>query len=180
MGLDFGDVKALVNGTVIADGTGAPKSTLTFNPFTAVDLGQSRIAFASPHNLKTGDPVVYTSGNGGPIGGLEDQATYYAIKVDDSTIQLAASREDANNGKAIAFEVYPTLAGGGGQRPRHDHERDGGLDRLRLPAGRAGRPLDDRDGGDLPRRRRQADRRADRRPDLLRVHRPGRSLTRSA
>jgi hypothetical protein len=52
-------------------------------------------------SLRTGDAVVYESGSGSALGGLQDGNTYYVIVVDGSKVELAASRQDALAGKAI-------------------------------------------------------------------------------
>ena len=56
------------------------------------------------HGLHTGDRVVYHSAGGTAteIGGLQDGQSYFVIKVDDNTIELATSR-------AEALQSNPTL-----------------------------------------------------------------------
>jgi uncharacterized repeat protein (TIGR01451 family) len=79
------------------------RGTLIYNPtlFAGVTLSQDTtdllhqyqdFRFDSPHGLVAGDQV-FVKGTGTP---------YYAIPVDDNTIQLAASQSDALAGKAIA------------------------------------------------------------------------------
>jgi hypothetical protein len=54
-------------------------------------LAQNRVEFASNHQLRTGQPVVYRRGLGNaPIGGLTEGRVYYVIKVSDTAIQLAS------------------------------------------------------------------------------------------
>ena len=66
-----------------------------------------QITFAGNHNLATGQAVVYHAGNVSGsgivtnVGGLMDGQVYYVIKVDNSTIQLASSLENANSGTFI-------------------------------------------------------------------------------
>ena len=59
------------------------------------------------HSFLTGDAVVYKA-SGDAIGGLTDGTTYYAISVDDNTIQLAASAADAGTGTAIDLTAVGT------------------------------------------------------------------------
>ena len=65
---------------------------------------ENTIAFADPHNLKTGDELVYRNGGGTSIGGLTDGQTYYAIVVDSRTIKLSASP----GGSEIDFNLANT------------------------------------------------------------------------
>lgn len=61
------------------------------------------------HNFGTGTEVVYTDGGGTQITGLVDTNTYYVIKVDDDTVQLASSKANALAGT----EINITAAGVG-------------------------------------------------------------------
>jgi hypothetical protein len=59
-------------------------------------LGNNRLTYAKPHGLTTGQPVVYRPGSGNArIGGLVDGNVYYAIRIDDLTIAIAATADDA-------------------------------------------------------------------------------------
>ena len=53
------------------------------------------------HRLATGDAVVYDNGGGTSINNLTDGNTYYIIKVDDDSFQLATSEINATNGTYI-------------------------------------------------------------------------------
>lgn len=66
----------------------APNITANYIPVTA-------------HNFETGQEVVYTDGGGTQIVGLTDTNTYYVIKVDDDTVQLATTKALALAGTAI-------------------------------------------------------------------------------
>jgi len=68
----------------------------TPNQLRVIDVGKAS-------GLLTGDEVVYHQDTGTGIGGLADGQTYYVIMIDDGKAQLAASREDALKGKAIAL-----------------------------------------------------------------------------
>ncbi|MCA9050002.1 MAG: hypothetical protein KDA89_14800, partial [Planctomycetaceae bacterium] len=67
------------------------------------DIGGSSIQFhgqlATSRELETGDAVVYHSGGGTPVGGLVDGRTYYVIKLDNNSIRLAASKDEATGAK---------------------------------------------------------------------------------
>jgi hypothetical protein len=55
--------------------------TSEFDPLSQVDCraGKESISIGAGHGYSTGDSVVYHSGSGGSIGGLEDGKTYYVI-----------------------------------------------------------------------------------------------------
>ena len=72
-------------------------SPITFDPNASVrelDLGSSS-------GLRVGDAVKYDAQSGSVIGGLADGTTYYLIDLTGGKFQLAASRQDAFDGKAI-------------------------------------------------------------------------------
>jgi hypothetical protein len=110
LGWASSNVQAYVDGTVTA-GSPSAGSVETFNPFLTVSFSTNSLDFSSNPSYTTGDPLVYSSGTGGPIPGLTSGQTYYAIvgsNPDD--IQLAATLGDANAGNNIVFgPAYPTL-----------------------------------------------------------------------
>ena len=76
---------------------------------------------ANPHGFQTGDAVAYRAtvvdlGGGKseirPIVGLKDDRTYFAIRVDDTTIKLAASREDALGDRPIVLGAFDGTGSG--------------------------------------------------------------------
>src|SRR5262249_50246638 len=69
------------------------------NDDTIDDDSVTHLGYA--HGLATGEAVVYHNGGGASVGGLVDGQTYYVIVVDDSSISLAETREDALNFHAI-------------------------------------------------------------------------------
>jgi len=82
-----------------------------FDPAVAVDPAANTIDVGADPQLHTGDAVTYRTGGGEAVGGLADGATYYVITTDDpQKVQLAASREDAQNGTAITLD--PSVATG--------------------------------------------------------------------
>ena len=72
----------------------------TFNGATSVNDVAETITYTG-HRLVTGDQVVYNNGGGTSIGGLTSTYTYYVIKVNNDTIQLATSLVNANAGTNI-------------------------------------------------------------------------------
>ncbi|HKI20230.1 MAG TPA: hypothetical protein VKA15_20235, partial [Isosphaeraceae bacterium] len=121
------NVKASVDGTIVAGGqdTGSQQ---TINPFLTttfaegnssysaanqIDYTNNRFVFNTNPGYSTGEPLVYSSGLGGPILGLANNTTYYAIvsKATQFYVQLAASQADALSGTFIAFGQYPTIDG---------------------------------------------------------------------
>ena len=58
-----------------------------------VDVERDRLVMDQVHGLVTGQKVIYQVGNGNQaIGGLVDGQEYYVLKVDDQTLQLAATQ----------------------------------------------------------------------------------------
>lgn len=85
--------------------TSAPTVTIaypkwTFNGATGVNDVAETITYVG-HRLVTGDAVVYNNGGGTSIGGLTSGNTYYVIKTNDDTIQLATTSGNASSGTNI-------------------------------------------------------------------------------
>jgi hypothetical protein len=122
------DVQACVDGTIIAGGRDTG-SAVTFNPLATIDsagasggtspvinFADSRLEFLTDPGYATGEPLMYSSGVGGPIPGLANNTTYYAVASqsgDQHFLQLAATSADALAAppKFIAFGQYPTING---------------------------------------------------------------------
>jgi hypothetical protein len=93
---------------VIVSGNGyttAPLVTIsnpkiTFNAATSLNDVTETISYTG-HRLVTGDAVVYDNGGGTSVGNLTDGNTYYIIKVNDNSFQLATSLINATNGTYI-------------------------------------------------------------------------------
>ena len=64
--------------------------------------------FIASHMFETGDRVTYQRTGGSDIPGLAHRGTYFVIKVDDATISLAASADDADAGVAITLGALPS------------------------------------------------------------------------
>ncbi|MEO2016734.1 MAG: hypothetical protein ABGZ53_20450, partial [Fuerstiella sp.] len=73
---------------------------VTFDPSVSVSLSTDNIDWAG-HGLETGVLVGYENGGDTDIPGLDSGETYAVIKVDNDTIQLAATRADADVGTQI-------------------------------------------------------------------------------
>lgn len=76
-----------------------PTGDINFNPNGStrfLDLG-------GDSGLHTGDVVKYDNGGGSNMGGLANGHEYYIIEVKNGKFQLAATRDDAENGKAIVL-----------------------------------------------------------------------------
>ncbi|MEO1617908.1 MAG: hypothetical protein AAFV88_18790, partial [Planctomycetota bacterium] len=99
-------VAEVQSGAVIHTG----QKTLSFAPRDAgVVTVDDEIIFAEPHDLESGDELVYeVDGNGAPIGGLQDGVTYYAIvdATKPNRVMLAASAEDAMSAKPIELASF--------------------------------------------------------------------------
>ena len=91
----------------------------------AVNAASDEIQLGHPHNLSTGDPVKYNNGGGTGIDGLANEATYFAIVIDPTTIRLATSLTNAENGIAITT-LDPSSATGAGHSIRGVDEVLGG------------------------------------------------------
>src|SRR5262249_27645879 len=65
------------------------------------------------HGLSTGDEVVYHDGGGSnqSVGGMADGNTYYVIKINDFTIQLASTRGNATSGNADVSFTFSQATG---------------------------------------------------------------------
>ncbi len=89
-------------------GTSASQYALSFTN-SNVDTNANTITFASNHGLTTGDKVVYDgTGAASDVGSLTTGATYYTIRVNDTVINLATTKNNATNGQIYA------LSGSGG------------------------------------------------------------------
>ena len=76
--------------------------TLTFDGSSAniVSVANDTIS-AGNHRFITGQKVTYSNGGGTVITGLTDGTSYFIIKVDQNTIQLATSASNATSATAI-------------------------------------------------------------------------------
>ena len=74
---------------------------------------QDTINLGYSHGFQDGDAVIYRNGGGDSIGGLMDGATYYVIRVDDTTVQLAEFIEDTGEEGVLPLDLDTTLGGSG-------------------------------------------------------------------
>ncbi|MCR9292160.1 MAG: hypothetical protein NXI32_05540, partial [bacterium] len=115
-----GTVTIPIDYDIVRDGDVSPLAlkpefdplAVDINDNTAVDVDLNTISFNRDHDYETGDSVVYDDGGGVAIGGLIDGATYYVVKVDDSTIRLAASYADAVAATPVTLPLNLTLTEG--------------------------------------------------------------------
>jgi hypothetical protein len=72
------------------------------NPQTSeVDIANNTITDANlAHGCETGDVIFHSNGGGTTMDGVDNNSDYYVIKVDDNTIKLATSYDNAINGDA--------------------------------------------------------------------------------
>jgi hypothetical protein len=93
----IGDVATAVEGSAI-------DLTLSDSSSGNVDEGDSdTIDFGADHELETGDGLIYNSDGAEEIGGLKNGETYYAIRVDETKIRLAATYDEAQTGNWIGI-----------------------------------------------------------------------------
>ena len=88
-------------------GAGAAGSYAQTVGSAAVTTASSQVTIAANDSIKTGTPLVYTTA-GTAIGGLTQSSTYYAIAVDSTHIQLAASLANAVAGIAVTLTSQGT------------------------------------------------------------------------
>tara|TARA_Y100001978_G_scaffold66316_1_gene59487 strand:+ start:1022 stop:2626 length:1605 start_codon:yes stop_codon:yes gene_type:complete len=76
--------------------------TLTFDGSSANTVSVANDTIIAPnHRFITGQKVTYSDGGGTVITGLTDGTSYFIIKVDQNTIQLATSSSNASSATAI-------------------------------------------------------------------------------
>ena len=71
---------------------------IQLDPVGGVD-GAADALVVTNHGLATGDTILYAVGDGGPIGGLRDGATYFVGRVNANRIRLHATLDDAKSGR---------------------------------------------------------------------------------
>ena len=119
-----------------------------FDPASSVDSGADTVDVGSAHGLSTGDAVLYHTGGGEAIGGLEEGEFYFAIvdSDDPGKVRLAATREDALAGRAI--DIDASNASGSTHRLSNDSKGLGDAARTAnrdsLPDGRVGSAINNR------------------------------------
>jgi microcystin-dependent protein len=92
-----------------AIGAGTGQKVATFVSRSGNVITVSGITNAGNNEFQTGQAVVY-SASSGAITGLTDGATYYLIRISNTTFSLAASLADAQNGIAIPLSSNGTGA----------------------------------------------------------------------
>ena len=70
---------------------------------TTVSTSANTISFPAADGFTNDQPLIYTNGGGSSIGGLVNGQTYYAIVIDNQTIELASTLNNAQNGIPVDF-----------------------------------------------------------------------------
>jgi hypothetical protein len=90
-----------------------------FDSSDGVSDQDDTIAFDFEHHLQTGDEVIYYNGGEDNVGDLETGESYFVIRVDDTSLKLAATEQDAADDKAI--DLAPL-----------DNDQEHSLERIRM------------------------------------------------
>ncbi len=79
------------------------RNTVVMNPQTSeVDIANNTINDANlAHGCETGDVIFHSNGSGTTMAGVGNNSDYYVIKVDDNTIKLATSYDNAISDVAV-------------------------------------------------------------------------------
>ena len=85
---------------------GAADSSDLFAPQAGVDAARDRIRFSVPHLFLTGDAVKYDA-DGTPVStGLNETGTFFVRRLDDFTIKLYATRDEAVGAAGFADRAF--------------------------------------------------------------------------
>ncbi|MEL7336593.1 MAG: hypothetical protein AAFN70_10380, partial [Planctomycetota bacterium] len=135
-GITFGlnitqaDVLTRVDGDISADSRNVAE-TIAFDPLAdgVVQFAQGIITFPSEHGFTDDDEIVYDSGFGSPLEGLESGDTYAVRVVDEFSIQLMDETQDGDDRVVVFSETgdYPTLTVGNRTLPIVEIEADGAI-----------------------------------------------------
>ena len=79
-----------------------PYRLISIHPNQNIDLKSSYI-YSANHGLNTGSRIIYQANGNTVIGGLTDNTSYYAIRIDLLRFRLALSYEDALTGTYITI-----------------------------------------------------------------------------
>ncbi|MEM8680379.1 MAG: hypothetical protein AAGF97_13605, partial [Planctomycetota bacterium] len=110
-GLNDRDVYAVTTATTntLTLGRSTGEATAQFGA-TGVTDSLRTINLGYDHGFHDGDAVVYRTGGGTEVGGLEDGKTYYVSVVDATTIALAASQGDALSRDEFRFVPFSDIS----------------------------------------------------------------------
>lgn len=99
--------------TVLAEsGEAGSLPELAFTADSAhIDFSANTITFAEPHNLETGDTVIYDASGNGAVGGLEDGEAYTVFRVNDKTIKFVYQFDSADVDPATSYIYSDTPHG---------------------------------------------------------------------
>src|SRR4029077_14127877 len=81
---------------------------------TAIDPNTETITLATDHNLQSGDAVLYAPAPGNPnqVGGLTQGVIYYVLKVDEQSIKLVSTLDQALNPQNYRQNFTPSSVAG--------------------------------------------------------------------
>ena len=71
--------------------------------YTVSNVQNSELTFTGSHNLQTGEKVIIISDNAKYPENIEPHVVYYTIRTGATTIKLASSKTNADNGTEITF-----------------------------------------------------------------------------
>tara|TARA_R100001369_G_scaffold46449_1_gene72795 strand:+ start:1037 stop:4324 length:3288 start_codon:yes stop_codon:yes gene_type:complete len=91
------NVSAIVQGKKVFD----PRATSFTASSSTVDISQNTITFSSAHGLSLNDRIKYDRNGNTAIGGLSDGTIYFVKPISSTTIRLATTFTNNNNGIAI-------------------------------------------------------------------------------
>ncbi|MCG8651339.1 MAG: hypothetical protein MI861_15980, partial [Pirellulales bacterium] len=95
---------ALAGTALTLDTTQAVGTAHTFRATSIDSTGTIELGFQ--HGFTTGDAVAYSAGGGQSIGGLGHGNVYYVVVDSPTSIQLAKTPADANNGSTVSLSPY--------------------------------------------------------------------------
>ena len=94
-------------------GAGFDGQTCSASTQTCVNGSNDTITFSQPHNFISGDGVQYVAGPGSAnVGGLNTSGTYYVVVIDDRTIRLVATQNQATNPASFYQQFTPSSISG--------------------------------------------------------------------
>lgn len=103
--------------TLTTTGTGALRlvpstqmllSYVSSKPILSVNMNTNEIVFGIDHYLETGDPFVFTS-TSAPPGNLAPGTTYYARKINNTTIKVSITKQNALDNITIDLISVPSF-----------------------------------------------------------------------
>src|SRR5262249_44142147 len=106
LNFDLTDVHSQADGQITAAGRTVAATPINLS---AVNADNDTITIPN-HGLHTGDQVVYSSGGGSAIGGLDDGQTYYVLVIDPNTIRLTKGLGIALDNSGVTSHAQQSLS----------------------------------------------------------------------